>query len=66
MKEHASTVDTPEQGKTQLAPDLFDFRSIAHHWLKGIKDGSVVIDSFGFRYEPHDGQSVSIVLKAGR
>lgn len=59
-------VDTPKDGKTQQALDLFDFRSIAHHWLKGIEDGSVVIDSFGFRCEPHDGQSVSIVLKAGR
>jgi hypothetical protein len=34
--------------------------------LKGIEDGSVVIDSFGFCCDPVKGKSVSIVLKAGR
>lgn len=56
-------VDTPKDGKTQQALDLFDFRSIAHHWLKGIEDGFVAIDSFGYRSDPDKGTSVTIVLK---
>ena len=66
MKAHAHTVDTPDKDNTQQAPDLFDFRSIAHHWLDGIASGAAVIDSFGFCCDPVKGKSVSIVLKAGR